>query len=149
MKTLSMKRRYQAGLTAVELIVGIAVLALVLLYAVPKVNSMYEGKQEETLISDISLIVAGAKKMRGVRQNYSGVTCSALISDEYIAVPWSSCSGANPKGGNYTLAATGTNLTITATGLDASFCSRVQRAMSPTVTSATCSGGTLSVVVRG
>ncbi len=139
----------QAGLTAVELIVGLAVLALVLLYAVPKVNSMYESKQEESLISDISMLVAGAKKMRGIRSNYTGVTCNTIVSQKYASMPFTSCTGANPQGGDYTISASGSTLTVTATGLEANFCSRVENAIAPSSTTAACSGGTLTTTFRG
>lgn len=141
--------KHQAGLTAVELIVGLAVLALVLLYAVPKVNSMYESKQEESLISDISMLVAGAKKMRGIRSNYTGVTCNAIVSQKYASMPFTSCTGANPQGGDYTISASGSTLTVTATGLEANFCARVENAIKPSSTTASCSGGTLTTTFRG
>jgi Tfp pilus assembly protein FimT len=139
----------QAGLTAVELVVGLAVLALVMLYAVPKVSGMFESKQEEGLISDISFLVAGAKKMRGIRNTYSGVTCDGIVSQKYASLPWDSCTGANPQGGDYTLSSSGSTLTVTATGLETNFCARVENAIEPSASSAACSGGTLTVTFRG
>ncbi|WP_049722402.1 prepilin-type N-terminal cleavage/methylation domain-containing protein [Gilvimarinus polysaccharolyticus] len=148
MKTQTHLKR-QAGLTAIELIVGIAVLALILLYAVPKVNGMFEAKQEETLISDIAMLVGGAKKMRGIRSSYAGVTCNGIASQKYASLPWTSCTGSNPQGGDYTLASSGATLTVTATGLETNFCARVENAIEPSATSAACAGGTLTVTFRG
>jgi prepilin-type N-terminal cleavage/methylation domain-containing protein len=149
MKTQNNYNR-QAGVTAIELIVGIAVIALIALYAVPKVRGMFESKQEEGLISDISFLVAGAKKKRGIRPSYpSDTNCNEIVGKEYAALPFTTCSGANPQGGDYTLTASGSTVTITATGLEANFCARVENAIAPSSTSAACSGGTLTVTFRG
>ena len=148
MKTQTNPNR-QAGVTAIELIVGIAVIALIALYAVPKVRGMFESKQEETLISDISMLVGGAKKMRGIRSTYAGVTCNGIVSQEYAPLPWTSCTGSNPQGGDYTLASSGSTLTVTATGLETNFCARVENAIEPSASSAACAGGTLTVTFRG
>lgn len=145
-------RNKQAGLTMIELIAGMAILAIVLGFVVQRVNQGFSTQSEGQVQTEIIALSGAAKNWRGTRPEYTGIACNDLVSDEYIEVPWTNCTGVNPEGGNYTVSANGTNsnnLDITATGLGNQFCNRVANAMEPNVESASCASGTLTVTFRG
>lgn len=152
MKTMKSIPGKQKGFTLVELIVVLVIGAVVIMFATQQINRARSSSAETQLINEVSVLRVGANNWKGTRPNYSGVACDDLVTDEYVEVPWTNCTGVNPQGGNYTVAANSSNssdLTITATGLGETFCNRVARSLEPNTISASCSGGTLTASFRG
>lgn len=153
MKNLNIKTgSKQKGFTVIEIVAVLAVAIIILGLVVPKLMSGNNALAEQTINDHVISLANGAKKWRGIRPNYTGVTCAALINDDYVDQPWANCNGVNPEGGNYTVAPNGGNpndLTITATGLTAEVCNRVERNLETSVLASGCAGGTLTVTFDG
>ncbi|MDQ2077384.1 prepilin-type N-terminal cleavage/methylation domain-containing protein [Marinimicrobium sp. ABcell2] len=146
------KFKNQKGLALAELLVALGVLAVLGLAVWNQISRTNAASSETRLLNEIGELRVAANNFRGNRPNYTGLTCEALVSDDYVEFPWANCSGVNPLGGNYTIgphSSNNSNITATATGLGESLCNRVARSFEPNAMGAACSGGTLTVHFRG
>ncbi len=148
-KTSIKKSFKQAGATAIETLGVIAVIAIIILYAGPKVIDLFTGSRQGIIIDDIAMIFYGAESKRGSLPVYTGITCDIIRSEKHITRPWTSCTAANPYQGDYTFTGASGNPVVTATGLPAEFCTRVADKLRPTSITSVCASGTLTVTQEG
>ena len=139
--------KYQ-GFTLVEMVVVLVVISAIAIVAYPRITDSYNKKQQTEITQDIQMLYTGANQFRGQRPVFTGVSCNALVTDEYITVSWANCTGVNPVDGNYVVSANSAdpnNVDIQVTGLDGPMCNRLARTLSTQAEASACSGGTLTV----
>lgn len=145
---LSPSFRKQRGVTMIELIIGLVIIGIITAVVMDKVNRGEAAKDATVMVEEISQIVGAAKAFRGRNPNYTGVSMTALTGAELLTASWGTGAGVNAVGGNYTVAPSGVNMLITATGMTDGVCISVSRKLQGAVVSATCASGTLTVTAR-
>lgn len=137
---------YNKGFTLIEFLIVVALIGMAAAILIPVLSGGGQAEKERRVQGDIASLVGGAIEWKSASTSFSGVNCNT-IANTYATVNFTTCSGQNPFGGNYTMSASGQNLIITATGLPTESCTKILRNFQTTNQTATCSGGTLSVTV--
>lgn len=90
-----MKRRREAGFTLIELMVSIAVLAIIVTIAVPSFRDTINSNRLTGAVNEGAALLQTAKN-EAIRRNRAAVVCPVANPD--TATGAASCSGTNPRG---------------------------------------------------
>jgi hypothetical protein len=85
-----------------------ALLVLVVMWSKRIVDDSLNSNQ---FTADIATLTTQASAYRALDPTYTGISITALTSMGLLPKSWGAGSGANPAGGNYTLAANATDST--------------------------------------
>ena len=144
----------QHGYTMVEVILGVALVAIVLALIFDQFNNAKDSTTAQRFSTEISTMTAQSRIWKGSSPHYTGISVTALTNLAMLDSNWGAGTGVNPAGGNYSLAVDASDKTIlkvTATGMTNPMCLNVARIIqSRTVngSGASCSGGTLTAKFR-
>lgn len=141
-------KRNNRGFTLIEFLVYLALAGALAAIIALRVGTADDTSRAQIIQDDINQIMGAAKNWKGVRVNYTGITFAQLTGQTFLRADWAAGIGVNPEGGNYTVAAAGQNLVITATGLPAQACQAVQSKMTGSVDAVVCAGTTITVTNR-
>jgi prepilin-type N-terminal cleavage/methylation domain-containing protein len=144
----------QKGYTMVEVILGVALVAMVLAIIFDQFNNAKNSTTAQRFSNEIAMMTAQSRIWKGSSPHYTGISVTALTNLGMLDNNWGAGTGVNPAGGNYALAVNSTDATIlnvTTTGMANEFCLNVARTIqSRTVggSGASCSSGTLTAQFR-
>jgi type II secretory pathway pseudopilin PulG len=157
------RRRTQCGIGLLELMLSISIIAILLVMATRFYMSAKQSEQVADTASHVTGIISGAANYaNGNNNDYSNISLLKLVQGGYIPPvlcggDTSTCPGLNPFRGTTTVTGTTTNYIITMNSLPTNICpsiaGMVNAAIQNTqigaanVSSATCSGQTLTVTV--
>ena len=142
----------QKGLTLIESLIALVILGFVVTLVAPRILNALDRNKDTQVITDLGMLRQAAAAKKGIKSNYSGITCANLVNDEYINNNWTDCSGVNPYDGDYQVTANssdGRNVDISATGLTTAACNRIAETQSDAAVAAACSGTTVTVTYGG
>ena len=101
--------RPEAGFSLVEALAVLAVAAIVIAFAVPKIQEMFFNTNVEQAYSEsVDLIIAG-QRFRSVNSDYDGITVTKLKDEGYGLQKYTDGTGENAYGLNITIAPKNTN----------------------------------------
>jgi len=126
------KMKARKGFTLVELVVVVAIIAILTAVAAPRFLSMTESSKVAAVESNCQALRAAASLY--MADHGGKAPASADLLNPYLANPFASLAN-NPDGATYTIAATGITATLTGITNESRYTSR------PNITG---SGGTLT-----
>lgn len=141
----------QKGLTFIELTISIAIGLTIIIAVVAGVRNILISSEVSGAVTDVNYIVQGAVGYRTNTSSYTGVSMAVLNASQYLPTIIGGGVGANPWGGNYTIAVNGSDaskMDITITNVPAGVSTRLESIMEPTTdggNSAVVSGTTVTV----
>lgn len=138
----------QKGFTLIEVVIAIVVIGILASFVVPRIDRLMDGKDVKVITDHILDFSAAAKSWKATSPNYTGVSMTVLTGAELVDPTLTDGVGKNPVGGNYTVAASGNNMVVTATGLTDGMCESVRKKLVNAVVSATCASGTVTITMR-
>lgn len=104
-------RRHQGGFTMVELLIVLAIMAVLILGVMTVRNETRYSSQVKTLQDNVSEITSGVQRWQKARPNLTGVSMEELCETGRTLLTPAVCgtadngSSANPFGGDYTVTA--------------------------------------------
>ncbi len=155
-----MKKQYNfaikksKGIALLDVLVGIGILAVLTAVVLSRGERADGAQVNQRLVDEVSMIVTQARVWKGARTNYANLDLEELTDSELLDAQWGDGTGANPAGGDYTIApnaVSNTRMDVTATDLTQPTCLAVANQLNPSTfdnASATCAAGVLTAVFR-
>lgn len=142
------KMKKSKGFTIIELLIVVGIVGIFAGLVYLRSTNAGDAARAQQIQDDINQIMGAAKNWKGIRVNYAGITFAQLTGQTFLRADWGNGVGVNPEGGNYTVAAAGQTLVVTATGLQAEVCGAVASKMTGSVQNVACAGTTVTVTTR-
>lgn len=141
------------GFSMIELVVVLVIVAGLLFVLWPKIEQVMGMGDSGKLNTQVGEIQQGAMMYKQRQNVYTGISMTVLDAQGFVSDRMGDGTAINPWGGNYTVAADGSDPTkyiITATGIqDAKAGARIAADYAVSADSATFSGTTLTLKFQG
>ena len=145
-------KQRQKGFTIIELMIVVAALGVLAALVLPGMGRTNKATLTKRINDEVALIGAQAAGWRGADVRYTGVSIQTLVDQGLLNADWGDGTGANPAGGDYTVAVNSTDAALVdvgATGLPDDVCEAIKHKLTPVAASTpTCTDGDLVVVLR-
>ena len=142
--------RYQRGFTLMEIGLALLVSVLVIASVLGAFSAQRLKSQVQETVTNMGALSEASFNWAGTKPNFTGISCTVLSTYGVLPPAVGQCTGANPWGGDYSVAPNAANaahLDVTVTAVPASAGNQLQDKMSGQVTAATYNSGASTFTV--
>ena len=145
------KKRNQAGITIVEISVGLAIIAFLAVFLGPRVAGLFSKTRVELASQEIIPLVVASQQYRQVNGGYADISFAALDTGGYHIEPFSEANTKNAYGKDVALTSGSSGAAAVLTYLtdEDSDCAQISKrigALNPVT--ASCTGNSLVVTIN-